>query len=100
MTPRKNGKSPLAAAIALYMTFFDSEPGGETYCGALTEEQSFEVFRPAKNMLQGLPKLCKRFGIVINAKSLTQPSTRSRMKPVIGTGRDGAMSHCFVGDEA
>ncbi|MGF7180396.1 terminase large subunit [Tunturiibacter psychrotolerans] len=98
--PRKNGKSPLAAAISLYMTFFDGEPGAETYCGALSEEQAWEVFRPAKAMLEGMPELCKRFGIVINAKSIVQASTRSRMKPVIGSGRDGAMTHLFVGDEA
>ncbi|WP_433963652.1 terminase large subunit [Tunturiibacter gelidiferens] len=100
LIPRKNGKSPLAAAISLYMTFFDGEPGAETYCGALSEEQAWEVFRPAKAMLEGLPELCKRFGIVVNAKSLIQPSTRSRMKPVIGSGRDGAMTHLFIGDEA
>lgn len=100
MIPRKNGKSPLAAAIALYMTFFDGERGAETYCGALSEEQAWEVFRPAKAMLEGMPELCKRFGIVVNAKSLVQPSTRSRMKPVIGSGRDGAMTHLFIGDEA
>jgi len=100
IVPRKNGKSPLAAAISLYMTFFDGEPGAETYCGALSEEQAWEVFRPAKAMLEGMPDLCKRFGIEINAKSIVQPSTRSRMKPVIGSGRDGAMTHLFVGDEA
>ncbi|AEU36171.1 terminase large subunit [Granulicella mallensis] len=100
LIPRKNGKSPLAAAIALYMTFFDGEKGAETYCGALTEQQAFEVFRPAKAMLEGMPALCKRYGIEINAKSLVQPTSRSRMMPVIGTGRDGSMPHLFVGDEA
>lgn len=100
MIPRKNGKSPLAAAISLYMTFFDGERGAETYCGALSEEQAWEVFRPAKAMLEGMPEVCNRFGIQINAKSFVQDSTRSRMKPVIGTGRDGAMTHLFIGDEA
>ena len=97
---RKNGKSPLAAAIALYMTFFDGEKGAESYCGALTEKQALEVFRPAKAMLEGMPDLCRRYGITINAQSLIQESSRSRMVPVIGTGRDGSMPHLFVGDEA
>ena len=100
MIPRKNGKSPLAAAIALYMTFFDGEKGAETYCGALTEKQALEVFRPAKSMLQGLPDLCKRYEITINAMSLVQERSKSRMMPVIGAGRDGSMPSLFIGDEA
>ena len=100
MIPRKNGKSPLAAAISLYMAFFDGEKGAEVYCGALTEQQALEVFRPAKAVLEGMPALCQKYGIEINAKSLVQASTRSRMMPVIGTGRDGSMPHLFVGDEA
>ena len=100
MIPRKNGKSPLAAAIALYLTFFDCEPGAETYCGALTEDQAFEVFRPARAMLLGMPDLCARYGIEVHSKSLVQPSSGSRMRPVIGVGRDGSLPHCFIGDEA
>jgi len=100
MIPRKNGKSPLAAAISLYMAFFDGEKGAEVYCGALTEQQALEVFRPAKAMLEGMPTVCQKYGIEINAKTLVQASTRARMMPVIGTGRDGSMPHLFVGDEA
>jgi len=100
LVPRKNGKSPLAAAIGLYMAFFDGEKGAEVYCGALTEQQALEVFRPAKAMLEGMPDICDKFGIEIHAKTLAQPSSRSRMLPIIGVGRDGAMPHCFIGDEA
>ena len=100
LIPRKNGKSPLSAAIANYMAFFDGEPGAEVYCGALSEEQAWEVFRPARAMMEGLPKVCLKYGIVLNAKSITQPSSRSRFKPVIGKGRDGSMPHLFIGDEA
>ncbi|PNQ53671.1 terminase, partial [Vibrio agarivorans] len=45
--PRKNGKSVLAAAIGLYMMSEDEEPGAEIYCGATSEKQAWEVFRPA-----------------------------------------------------
>lgn len=100
LIPRKNGKSPLAAAIAVYMAFFDGEKGSEVYTGALTEKQAWEVFRPAKAMLERLPKLCAKYGIIINAKSIEQPSTRSRFMPVIGKGRDGSMPHLFIGDES
>ena len=38
--PRKNGKSLLAAAIALYMLLADGEQGGEVYSAASTREQA------------------------------------------------------------
>lgn len=98
--PRKNGKSPLAAAMAIYLAFFDNEKGAEVYCGALTEKQAFEVFRPARAMLLNSPALCKRYGIQVGAKAITQPATASRFEVVIGRGRDGAMPHAFIGDEA
>jgi phage terminase large subunit-like protein len=101
LIPRKQGKSPVfGSALGLYMAFFDGELGAEVYCGALTEQQAFEVFRPAKAMLEGMPALCLKYGIEINAKSLVQASSRSRFLPVIGVGRDGSMPHCFIGDEA
>src|ERR1035438_1419720 len=36
--PRKNGKSPLAAAIGLYMLACDGEAGAEVVCGATSEK--------------------------------------------------------------
>lgn len=100
MVSRKNGKSPLAAAIAIYLAFFDGEKGAEVYCGASSEKQAWEVFRPAHAMLTACPELCKRFGIEVNAKSIVQPKSRSRFLPIIGRARDGAMASVFIGDEA
>jgi phage terminase large subunit-like protein len=100
MVSRKNGKSPLAAAIAIYLAFFDKEKGAEVYCSAASEKQAWEVYRPAHAMLTARPELCKKFGIEVNAKSIVQLSTRSRFLPIIGKARDGAMASCFIGDEA
>ena len=99
LIPRGNGKSPLAAIIALWMTFFDGEPGAETYCGAASEDQAQEVFRPAKSFVEQVAELTERFGIVAAAKSLFQPSTRSRFKPVIRNPKDGASVYCAILDE-
>ena len=38
--PRKNGKSSLAAGIALYLLFADGEPGAEVYSAAADREQA------------------------------------------------------------
>src|SRR5262245_22335772 len=37
--PRKNGKTLEAAVIAVYVTFFDGEPGAEGYCIATKRQQ-------------------------------------------------------------
>ena len=53
--PRKSGKSMLAAAVGLYMLAADGEFGAEVYCGATSEKQAWEVFRPAKQMALVIP---------------------------------------------
>jgi len=99
LIPRGQGKSPLSAIIALWMTFFDGEKGAETYCGAGTERQAHEVFRPAKAMVEQVAPLRERFGITAAAKSIFQASTRSRFGPVVGRPGDGASVYCAILDE-
>jgi phage terminase large subunit-like protein len=99
LIPRGNGKSPLAAIVALWMAFFDSEPGAEVYCGASTERQALEVFRPGKAYVEQVVELRERFGITCAAKSIFQTSTRSRFQPVVGRPGDGASVYCGILDE-
>jgi phage terminase large subunit-like protein len=99
LMPRGNGKSPLAAIVALWMGFFDGEPGAEIYTGAGSEKQALEVFRPAKAMVEQVKELQDRFGIVPAAKSIYQAKTRSRFQPVIRNPRDGASVYCAILDE-
>ena len=54
---RKNGKSAIAAGVANYMFCADGEFGAEVYSGATTEKQAWEVFRPAKQMVERTPQL-------------------------------------------
>ena len=97
--PRKNGKSIIAAGIGLYMFAADGEYGAEVYCAATTEPQAWEVFRPAKQMVDRSDRLREIFGITSNAKSLTIPKNGSRFLPVVGRPRDGAMAHTAIIDE-
>jgi len=97
--PRKNGKSPLAAGIGLYMQCADGEHGAEVYCGATTEAQAWEVFRPARLMAEKTPDLLNAYGITVNAKSLVIESNGSRFLPVIGKPGDGASPSCGICDE-
>lgn len=111
--PRKNGKSILAAIIGLYMLVEDGEYCAEVYCGATTEKQAWEVFRPAKRMVEKMPVFRRSYGVTSHAKKLEVdmpgtkrlPDGRRRMpdggwfEPVIGKPGDGASPSCAILDE-
>lgn len=97
--PRKNGKSVIAAGVGLYMLCADGEFGAEVYCGATTEKQAWEVFRPAKLMLEKTPELTSFAGIEIMAKNISIPADGSRFEPLIGNPGDGSSPSCAIIDE-
>ena len=53
----------IAAGVALYMLCADGEFGAEVYCGATTEKQAWEVFRPARLMMIRTPDLAEAAGV-------------------------------------
>lgn len=65
--PRKNGKSELAAGIALKLLCIDDEPGAEVYSAAADKEQAALVFNAAKAMVEQNEDLRKRLTIYRNA---------------------------------
>jgi len=97
--PRKNAKSTLTAAIALYMMTMDGEPGAEVYSGAGTEKQAWEVFGPARWMAKNTPQLVEAFGLEVNARSLVIPTANAKFEPIIGKPGDGASPSFSVTDE-
>lgn len=97
--PRKNGKSVIGAGTGNYMLLADNEAGPEIYAGATTERQAWEVFRPAKLMLQKSPGFKEAFGVEIFAKSVFHADSAGRFEPVIGKGKDGGSPHCSLIDE-
>jgi phage terminase large subunit-like protein len=99
LIPRKNGKSTLAAAIALYKFCADKEFGAEVYSGATSEKQAWEVFRPARLMVKNTPALQRAFQITVAAKALARLKDGSRFEPVIGKPGDGPSPSCAVVDE-
>jgi phage terminase large subunit-like protein len=56
-TPRKNGKSTLGAALALYGLLVDQQEGAEVYSVAGDRMQADIVFREAKAMIEANPVL-------------------------------------------
>ncbi|WP_294196518.1 terminase TerL endonuclease subunit [uncultured Sphingomonas sp.] len=99
MLPRKNGKSLLAAAIALYMTLADGESGAEGYIGATSEKQANEVFVPAQRMASMSPGLTEALDIDVMAQSIFSKSTNSSIQRVIANTKDGSSPHFACCDE-
>jgi len=64
--PRKNGKSNLSAAIALYMLFADGEPGAEIISAAGDRGQANIVFDIARDMIGNNRHLTQRARVLRN----------------------------------
>jgi phage terminase large subunit-like protein len=99
VVPRKNGKSILAAGIGLFMLLADGEFGAEVYSGATNEKQAWEVFRPARLMVERTPALKARFGVEVNAKTISVLGDESRFETLIGNPGDGQSPSCSIHDE-
>lgn len=72
--PKKNGKSELAAAIALFLLYADREPSAEVYGAACDRNQASIVFDVAKQMVQMVPALLKRSKITAATKRIVNYS--------------------------
>ncbi|MCD7716599.1 MAG: terminase large subunit, partial [Lachnospiraceae bacterium] len=68
--PKKNGKSELAAAIALYLLFGDGEPSAEVYGAAADRQQASIVFDVARQMVVQSPALSKRSKVLTANKRI------------------------------
>ena len=71
---KKNGKSELAAAVALYLLFADNEPSAEVYGAAADRQQASIVFDVANQMVQMTPALLKRCKIMAATKRIVNYS--------------------------
>lgn len=96
---RKNGKSTLLSAIALYMLFADHEGGAQVCCVASKKDQAKIVFTEAKNMVAQSPWLGQ---LIKKRKSdLYVPLTFSTFEPLASDSNtlDGLNMHCGIIDE-
>lgn len=74
---KKNGKSELAAAVALYLLCADNEEGAEIYGCANDRAQASIVFDVARDMVLQSPLLMERIKIIESTKRLVYMPTRS-----------------------
>ena len=99
--PRKNAKSTLSSAIALYMAFLDNEGGAEVYSAATTRDQAKIVFNDARAMARKTPQFLAAKSVQVLAHSIIQLDTMSKMEALSAEGNslDGLNVHCGIIDE-
>ena len=99
--PKKNGKSELAAAVALYMTCGDSEWGAEVYGCASDRQQASIVFDVAVDMVDQCPALKKRIKPIMSVKRLVYQPTNSFYQVLSAEAytKHGLNVHAVVFDE-
>jgi phage terminase large subunit-like protein len=77
MLPRKNGKTELAAALALYFLLFDGETGAEVYSAAADKDQAALVFHVAAQMIRNDPELLAQCELIDSQKRIVHRASGS-----------------------
>ena len=97
--PRKNGKSTLGAAIALYILFADSERGAEVFSCAGDRNQAGIIFNIAKSMVELSPELTRHSQLYRN--SIINPAKGNTYKVLSSDAKlqHGHNAHAVLFDE-
>ena len=96
---RKNGKSTLLAALALYMLVADYEGAAEIYSVATKKDQARKILTEAVNMVKQSPEL--RAIIKKRRNDIYFPATASTFEALASDSNtlDGLNSHAVIIDE-
>ena len=99
--PKKQGKSELAAAVALLLTCGDGEERAEVYGCAADRQQASIVFNVAADMVRMCPALSKRVKILDSQKRLIYQPTGSIYQVLSADvgNKHGFNTHGVVFDE-
>lgn len=96
---RKNGKTELAAGIALLVLLGDAEPGGQVFSIASEKDQATIVFTKASNMVARAANLAARLECL--KETIYCPELNASFRPLSGKpkGKHGLSMSGLVGDE-
>jgi phage terminase large subunit-like protein len=89
---RKNGKSELAAGVALKLLVADDEDGAEVYGAAKDTKQAGKVWEPAKRMVDLSALLHRRLGVNKHSRRIYDEDTASYYE-VITSDAAGELGH-------
>ena len=99
--PKKNGKSEIAAAIALALLYTDREAGAEVYGAAADRDQASIVFNVAAAMVRASSKLSRRSKVIDSSKRIVIPQMGSFYRALSAdvAGKHGFNVHGCIFDE-
>jgi phage terminase large subunit-like protein len=99
--PRKNAKSTLTSAVALFMLALDGEEGAELYSAGTTRDQAGIVFRDSMAMVNKSPEFRKAFNVSANSLAIFKKDTNSRYMALSSQDHrlDGLNPHFSMLDE-
>lgn len=96
--PRKNGKSAVGAAIAIY-GLVRGPRGGEVYSIAADKEQARIVFGTAKKMIEMSPEMANSFNVYRDAIELPATGSVYRVLSAEAFTKEGLNPHLTIADE-
>lgn len=96
--PRKQGKTLEAAIVAIYVTFFEGEPGAEGYCIATKRQQAKLVFDAARKLVKSSGLAAR---ISVFAHNLHREATEQKLEPIgaDADSTDGLNPYLIITDE-
>lgn len=99
--PRKNGKTELAAALALYTLMGEREPGAQIYSAAADRANAALIFQAASNMVKADPDLLQHCTIIDSLKEIRYEPTQSFYRALSSEAysKHGLNAHCIIYDE-
>lgn len=84
LAPRKNGKTPLMAGLALFSLLCDDEPGAQIYSAAADIEQASLIYRHAVGMLRAEPELESRGEVYSTSRTIVKKGTLCKFQALSG----------------
>lgn len=100
--PKKNGKTPIAAIVALLELVALCTPNGEVYSAATTRDQASLVFKYVSAMVKADPTLRAECTIVESRRRIVHTRSGSFYEALsadAASGRDGISPKCLIIDE-
>lgn len=100
-TPKKQGKSNIAAAIGNYMLVADREYSPEIYCSATSRQQAGIIHKVARDIVKVSPALAKRVTLYETQARMVCPGNNGIFQALSSEtkGSEGLNWHMWMCDE-
>ena len=100
-TPKKQGKSTMLSALALYFLVADNEPGSEVYTVASDRAQAGIIARECMSLVRSSPFLSSRLEVVESRNTIVDRKTFSRYTVMSSESHraEGINAHAVLFDE-